>query len=109
MKRYFDEDSSHYLVLVDEAHNLVDRSKDMYSASLDLSSLLRAKEGQRKINRRRIKTDLARIQLIFDKYDSLCEYGETRIEDLEEGEYKVLEKFITTYQEVNKERSKKHS
>ena len=32
MKRYFEEDASHYLVLVDEAHNLVDRSRDMYSA-----------------------------------------------------------------------------
>ena len=106
MKRYFDEDSSHYLILVDEAHNLVDRSKDMYSASLDLSSLKRAKQGQRKITRRKIKTALARLSLIFDKYDSMCEFGETRIDDLEEEEYKAINKFITTYQEVNKERSK---
>ena len=33
MKRYFDEDSSHFLALVDEAHNLIDRSREMYSAS----------------------------------------------------------------------------
>ena len=30
MKRFFDEESSHYLLLVDEAHNLVDRSRKMY-------------------------------------------------------------------------------
>lgn len=33
--RYFDEDEYQSKILVDEAHNLVDRSKEMYSARLD--------------------------------------------------------------------------
>ena len=32
--RYFEDDSYHPKLLVDEAHNLVDRSKEMYSATL---------------------------------------------------------------------------
>ncbi len=38
--RYFDDDTYKPILLVDEAHNLVDRSKDMYSASLSKSSLV---------------------------------------------------------------------
>lgn len=34
LKRFFSEESSDYLFLVDEAHNLVDRGREMYSATL---------------------------------------------------------------------------
>ena len=54
LERYFSDevDSSKYVVLIDEAHNLVDRVKSMYSVSIDLNSILRAKDdvtGSRKI------------------------------------------------------------
>ena len=75
MKRYFDEDASHFLVLIDEAHNLVDRSKDMYSASISKSSLEKAKKGQRHIPNRKIKNALARINKIFTHYDENYDYG----------------------------------
>ena len=35
LKRFFDSDASNMIVLVDEAHNLVERGRDMYSASFD--------------------------------------------------------------------------
>ncbi len=38
LRRYFD-DGGRYLFLVDEAHNLVERSRDMYSASLTLDEI----------------------------------------------------------------------
>ncbi|MDA8141301.1 MAG: DEAD/DEAH box helicase [Desulfobacteraceae bacterium] len=34
LKRLFGEEAEHHAVLVDEAHNLVDRARDMYSAQL---------------------------------------------------------------------------
>ena len=55
MKRYFDEDSSHYLVLVDEAHNLVDRSRKMYSSSLMKSTYDAAKKSLRGNKNKKIK------------------------------------------------------
>ena len=106
MKRYFDEDSSHHLVLIDEAHNLVDRSKEMYSASLHKEILTEAKKGQKHIPNRKIKNALARIQKIFDYYDDNYEYGEHKIEDLSDAYYQDLNKFITSYQEVSKENNK---
>jgi DNA excision repair protein ERCC-2 len=35
LRRFFEEESGDYAFLVDEAHNLVDRARDMFSADLD--------------------------------------------------------------------------
>ncbi|HRJ70978.1 MAG TPA: helicase C-terminal domain-containing protein [Terrimicrobiaceae bacterium] len=40
LQRHFAEGPSRHVVLVDEAHNLVDRSRDMHSASLAVSDLV---------------------------------------------------------------------
>ncbi|MDY6093997.1 MAG: helicase C-terminal domain-containing protein [Candidatus Enteromonas sp.] len=47
LERYFDAgvDASRDLILVDEAHNLVDRSRGMYSAAISSSSLKAAKRS----------------------------------------------------------------
>ena len=37
--RYFDTDDYEHILLVDEAHNLVNRGKEMYSASICLDDL----------------------------------------------------------------------
>ena len=39
LQRYFGEGRAKHVVLIDEAHNLVDRSRDMYSASLAVDDL----------------------------------------------------------------------
>ncbi len=39
LERYFSTPDLHHVLLVDEAHNLVDRSRDMFSASLTMTSL----------------------------------------------------------------------
>ena len=49
LRRYFNEDipgseGHRYVFLVDEAHNLPDRARDMYSGSLSLSDLCRAQD-----------------------------------------------------------------
>lgn len=44
LKRYFSEgQKADYIFLVDEAHNLVDRARDMYSATIRKESFLKAK------------------------------------------------------------------
>lgn len=40
LMRFFDEEKKHPKVLVDEAHNLIDRAKSMYSATLSLQALM---------------------------------------------------------------------
>ncbi|MBC8530310.1 ATP-dependent DNA helicase [Gehongia tenuis] len=43
LKRYFAEGPRDYALILDEAHNLVDRSRDMYSAEIEKSLYLQAK------------------------------------------------------------------
>ena len=48
LKRYFDDEKQDYAVLVDEAHNLVDRAREMFSAELhrgELEELRRLVDG----------------------------------------------------------------
>lgn len=40
LKRFFEEDGGAYAFLIDEAHNLVDRARDMFSADLYKSEIL---------------------------------------------------------------------
>lgn len=43
LKRYFDGDAHNYALLIDEAHNLLDRAREMFSAELSRPALLALK------------------------------------------------------------------
>lgn len=45
LRRYFTTNSNAYTFLIDEAHNLVDRSRDMYSSQIKRSSYLKLKQS----------------------------------------------------------------
>ena len=45
LRRFFQDGSSNYTLLVDEAHNLVDRGRDMYSAGLQKRDVLALKKA----------------------------------------------------------------
>jgi len=53
LRRFFDEESGAYAFLVDEAHNLVDRSREMFSARLNKTAFLEI--------RRAVKNDLPAV------------------------------------------------
>jgi DNA excision repair protein ERCC-2 len=40
LRRFFEDGNSDHILLIDEAHNLVDRSREMYSATLQKKSIL---------------------------------------------------------------------
>ena len=78
LARYFaDGKTGKYLFLVDEAHNLASRAREMYSASLSKGELLKAKRifGKKKFPAARAMDALNRLMLAMKK-------------DLE-GEYRV--------------------
>ena len=45
LRRFFENRRGEYLILVDEAHNLVDRAREMYSASLSKSACWKVKKA----------------------------------------------------------------
>jgi len=50
LRRFFLDVREKYVFLVDEAHNLVDRSRDMYSASLSKDGIMEAKKAAEKFS-----------------------------------------------------------
>ena len=63
LERYFDEtvDSSTYLALIDEAHNVLERGRDMYSSALTLSLVKDAKKSLKGDSFKTIRKALTRI------------------------------------------------
>jgi len=47
LKRFFEDGDNDYILMVDEAHNLVDRSRDMYSATIDKKAFLNLRKRLR--------------------------------------------------------------
>ena len=101
LKRFFDEDSSHYLALVDEAHNLVSRSREMYSASFDRVKFLAAKKSLKKSKNAKLKNYLSRFGKIFDSTIGL-EIGEHQNIIFSEEHLRMVQRFIDRYQEFSK-------
>ncbi|MCR5184512.1 MAG: ATP-dependent DNA helicase [Bacilli bacterium] len=102
MKRYFDEDASRHLVLVDETHNLVDRSKDMYSASLSFRTLKEARKSLKPVKNAKIKKYLGKIKTKFiDLFDN-SPLGDTIIDNLDGDLFNSLYKLIDVYQDTSK-------
>ena len=109
MKRYFDEDTSHYLALIDEAHNLVDRSRDMYSASLSYSDFLEARKSVRHSKLHKLKLAMSKMNKMFKEYLNQEEDGDYILDDFHENTYKTISSFITTMQDINKNENKEMS
>lgn len=78
--RYFDDETKYVpILLVDEAHNLVSRSKDMYSASISKIKILTLLKLLRE-NSCNIKKEFTDLFSYFDKYEN----------DLENQDFQVI-------------------
>ncbi|MBC1987465.1 ATP-dependent DNA helicase [Listeria sp. FSL L7-0478] len=78
LKRFFAEGPGKYTFLVDEVHNLVDRARSMYSATLRKSMVLQVKRGlDKKANKRLLNTINAMNKEMIALNKKLTELGET--------------------------------
>jgi len=67
--RYFDEDNYKPLILVDEAHNMISRSRDMYSATLVRSDFIKLRRLANKIK----PTIRNAVKKVLDQFDNYQE------------------------------------
>ncbi len=109
MKRYFDEDTSSFLVLVDEAHNLVDRSRDMYSASLSYKQFLEARKSVCHSKLHKLKLAMSKMSKMFKEYLVNPKDGNYILDEFYDYTYKTISSFITTMQDINKNENKEMS
>jgi Rad3-related DNA helicase len=71
LERYFgpDADASKDLVLIDEAHNLVERGRSMYSAELSAELCEKAKKSLKSLKEPGIKKAISKLEKILRDYD----------------------------------------
>ncbi|MDT0091951.1 ATP-dependent DNA helicase [Listeria marthii] len=78
LKRFFAEGPGKYTFLVDEVHNLVDRARSMYSATLRKSMVLQVKRGlDKKVNKRLLNAINAMNKELIALNKKLTDLGET--------------------------------
>ena len=106
MKRYFDEDASHHLALVDEAHNLVDRSRDMYSSSISYESFLAARKSLRHSKHLKIKRAFTKLNKMFKELMEGKEPGQYILDHYPAEIEDPLVYLVNTCQDINKNEHK---
>ncbi|MDQ7096433.1 ATP-dependent DNA helicase [Desulfosporosinus sp. PR] len=96
LKRFF-LDGGDYTFLVDEAHNLVDRAREMYSAELEKEAWLNLKRLIKKDNPKLTKS-LTRVNAALSKEKKRClalnELGESVEKELPAQLVQVLSRFV---------------
>ena len=101
LKRFFDSDASNMIVLVDEAHNLVERGRDMYSASFDSFRFKQVKKSLKHFDYRKYKTAQTRLTKFFKKYEDFA-LGNTSIELFDRTDLNALSNYLVACADVNK-------
>lgn len=89
LKRFFMDEKGDYVFLVDEAHNLVDRAREMYSAALRKSDFLNLKRQLTKTDKR-LKEPLNKVNQAMIDLRKSCPDSRSRISREELGDFNEL-------------------
>jgi DNA excision repair protein ERCC-2 len=95
LRRFFEEDGTDFVFLIDEAHNLVDRSREMFSAQIAKQPFLDLRRELRAENPGLYRV-LGRINawLAAARRDCLAAGGETAVAELPEDLLPRLMRFV---------------
>lgn len=106
LMRYFDDSVYSPILLVDEAHNLVSRSRDMYSATLTRDHFVLL-DGIVKFLKPSPKKEIERILDLFDEYDTeLLEVDFVRKETVNEYLIAALKRLLVRLDQILTESEK---
>ncbi|AUD66032.1 hypothetical protein BK011_10150 [Tenericutes bacterium MZ-XQ] len=104
--RYFDEFNYQPLLLVDEAHNMISRSRDMYSATIYKSDLIKLRRLGSKL-KPSIKHAIKRVLDALQIYEERLEYAYFLSDkDLDEVLYDTVRNLLTKIENSLKENPK---
>ena len=103
LKRFYDVDSTPYMLLVDEAHNLPDRSRNMYSQSLKEEDFLKVKKSIKNKSLKRLKTNFAKLGKRFNAIKEQCDKEYTIIEEVDELTLRLLNRFLDIMNDISSE------
>lgn len=104
LKRFFENSKNPYFALIDEAHNLNERTKDMFTMAIDEDILLSMQKAYRHIKAPTLKRNLKKIIIYIE---NICENvtQNTIVEhDFENIFYDMLSGLFSTMQNFMKEK-----
>lgn len=107
MRRYFDEDASHFMALIDEAHNLVERGRDMFSTKISYALFMKAKKALGKIEHKKMKNAFRRMNKWWKERLLEYSFGETILVDVEDTWLRIFDQFVKAGQDFLKNEAKK--
>ena len=101
LKRYFDEDTRKMLLLVDEAHNLVERGRSMYSSSISYDNFKKVKKSYKGYDHKKFKNAVNRINNLFKKFSNYSD-GETIFDGFEQKDLRSIDAYLLASLDVLK-------
>ncbi|MBN2604532.1 MAG: PD-(D/E)XK nuclease family protein [Bacilli bacterium] len=106
--RYFDDDYYRPKLLIDEAHNMVDRSRNMYSSSIQKSSLIALKKAASKV-KPSSKTQISALIKYIDEFVENNNVAKTAFyfqDDLDSQLISLVERVVNKIDQVLSENKK---
>jgi DNA excision repair protein ERCC-2 len=109
LKRFFGEGPGDYVFLVDEAHNLIDRAREMFSSELNKKTFLELKKLM-KDKQPKISKALGKLNSYMIALRKNCENGKIIMKEEPSEIYPLLRKFIKESEEwlVKNEKTEGH-
>ncbi len=101
LRRFFDDNRFVTSILVDEAHNLVERGRSMYSASINNLSFKQAKKAVKHLEHKKIKNAMKRISKIFSSFEEFQD-GDTILEGISQKDLNAINAYLLAATDVNK-------
>lgn len=104
LRRFFMDVRENYMFLVDEAHNLVDRAREMYSASLTKSQVMEVKKLMKGRSKAMEKSLSSMNKLFIKEKKNLEELGKPNVyHGVPEEMVEESRKFIATFEKFQKD------
>ncbi len=106
--RYFDEEYYNPILLVDEAHNMVDRSRSMYSSFLKKSTLINLRKSSNKL-KPPARTQINNLVKYIDEFVEKNEVLKSRFyfqDELDADLIKLVERIVTKFDQILSENKK---
>ncbi|KYH34700.1 bifunctional ATP-dependent DNA helicase/DNA polymerase III subunit epsilon [Clostridium tepidiprofundi DSM 19306] len=99
LRRFFQDNSGDYIFLIDEAHNLVDRSREMFSAEIYKKPILELKKKTKELAPK-VSKYLNKLNSFMVKGRKLCEKENFYLQkDAPQDIYTSIRKFISEAEE----------
>ena len=102
LKRYFELSKTNYVALIDETHNLVDRSREMYSTSLNLEEFLEVQKKFRRFKHTKFKRSLKKIIVYLSDIKDCDDEYMIQEDDFDPYFYELLMNYFRQCQDILK-------